>query len=223
VPVKREADRVEYLARVVRRVCRARSLCRDDAVRHTGLLVGNTFDSAETDWHRLFRICGYAPTWLAIGAAMMLIDYPRVKQVGWKLASSRPGLLLTSIILGALTTEGMKVLVRRGRPNQHGGNYEFRDWSDGPLDATGLGMPSSHTGVAFAAMGMLCYLYPRAWPIWITLAIGCGFTRFMNISHFVTDVAVAAVLGLLIARAVWYMHIHSHGLDARNLKDRPFG
>lgn len=180
------------------------------------------FDTGETEWHRLFRIMGYAPTWLILAGAMMMIDSARVKEVGWKVASSRAGLLVTSIIGGALATEGIKPIIRRLRPNSTDGQYVFRALSDGPLDTTGLGMASSHTGVAFAAMGMLCYLYPRAWPIWMALAAGCGATRFLNHSHFVSDVTLAAGLGLLVARAVWYMHLRTHGLRAGALRDRPF-
>lgn len=181
------------------------------------------FDTGETDWHRMFRILGYAPTWLFVAAAMLMIDSIRAKKVGWGKASSRAGLLITSLVGGALVAEGLKPLIRRMRPNSTDGEYIFRAFSDGPLDSTGLGMPSGHTGTAFAALGMMCYLYPRAWPIWITLAIGCGATRFLNHSHFVSDVTLAAGLGLLVSRAVWYMHLRSHGLSARGLKDRPFG
>jgi membrane-associated phospholipid phosphatase len=187
-----------------------------------GYRAGLAADTGDYDWHRLFRIMGYAPTWLIVAAAFVMIDSARARKLGWSLATSRAGLLVTSMVIGAILAEGMKVLVRRERPHLHGGGYGFRPFSDGPLDATGLGMPSSHTAVAFAALGMLCYIYPRATLLWLALGVGCGLTRCINISHFVSDATVAAVLGLLAARAVWYLHLALHGLHPRRLTDRPF-
>lgn len=59
--------------------------------------------------------------------------------------------------------------------------------------------PSGHTCLAFAFAGVLSAFYPRArWVFW-TLAVGCGFSRYIDQMHWVSDCIVGGALGYLSA------------------------
>ena len=57
--------------------------------------------------------------------------------------------------------------------------------------------------VAFAGAGMASYLFPRTWPAWMSLAAGCAFTRVAAQAHFLSDVMLAGIGGLFVARLAW--------------------
>lgn len=155
----------------------------------------------ERDWGRLLRVIGYLPLWMLAAAALVLQDggEPSRRPTRWR----RGGLLLASPVLGGIAAEVLKLLLRRERPRLTGGAYEFRAFTEDPLHAGGLGLPSSHALVAFAGAAMLAHLFPRATPVWYLLAIGCGVTRVMSRQHFLSDVVLAAILGIAVAALLW--------------------
>ncbi len=179
-------------------------------------------DTGDTDWHRLLRILGYLPTWLILAGVFFLIDTRRIARMGFGLATSRVGLTLFSVIPAGLLAELLKLLIRRVRPDDADGEHIYMPWAGAWWQSGDLGLPSSHTAIAFAGMGMLAHVYPRAAPVLLLMAIGTGFTRVMNHTHFVSDASVGAVLGLLTARAVWHDHVKRHRLDPRAMTDKPF-
>ncbi len=199
-------------------VAMALSMPFDHAVYHHYKPI----DTGDTDWHRLLRILGYVPTWLLAAGAFLLIDTKRAARLGWGMAVSRVGLVLFSVIGSGVLAELLKLLIRRIRPDDTDGVYAFMPWAGQWWQSGDLGLPSSHTAIAFAGMGILAHLYPRAAVVFIAMACGTAATRFMNHTHFVSDTAFAAVLGLLTARAVWHDHVRRHRLDPRQMVDRPF-
>ena len=98
---------------------------------------------------------------------------------------------------GGLLCEALKILLRRERPSLHDGAYYWRSFSDHFWSTGNIGLPSSHTMVAFAGAGMASFLFPRTWPAWMLLAAGCAFTRVAAQAHFLSDVVLAAIAGLL--------------------------
>ena len=146
----------------------------------------------ERDWGRFLRSIGYLPTWIAIAAAYWLENRPAT---GW---AWRGGLLLAAPTLGGLVAELCKLLVRRLRPDDAAFAYVFRALTDEPLSTRGLGMPSSHTMVAFAGATALARVFPRARVVGYLLASGCGLTRLLSTQHYLSDVVAAAALGWLI-------------------------
>ncbi len=50
---------------------------------------------------------------------------------------------------------------------------------------------------------ILCRFFPKASVVWIGLAIGCAITRVAAQSHFLSDLTVAAVAGMLVAEVVY--------------------
>jgi membrane-associated phospholipid phosphatase len=144
----------------------------------------------ETDFGRMLRVVGYLPLWGLLGVALILIDWPTERK--WR----RGVRLFGSAALGGIVAELLKILIRRERPGTSPeAFYSFRAWSDGLLETGGLGLPSSHALVGFAAAAILSRLFPRATVIWWLLAIGCGLSRVAAGAHFLSDVVVAAVVG----------------------------
>ncbi len=153
----------------------------------------------ERDWGRMFRIFGYLPLWALLAAALVLHDRAALLVAPWR----RGGLLLSSAALGGLTAEVLKLLLRRERPRLTGGSYEFRPFTQDPFSTGGLGLPSSHTLVAFAVATMLARLFPRAWPVWYLFAVGCAVTRLLSQAHFLSDVVLAAFVGFALSVLLW--------------------
>ena len=151
----------------------------------------------DKDWGRLLRSMGYLPTWgvIALGFWLQQRDHPRRTKYAWA--------LVLGPALGGSLAELLKLTIRRLRPNPDAFEYVFRPFADGPLSNRGMGMPSSHTLVAFAGAAVLAQLYPRARWLWYALAAGCAATRVLAMGHFLSDTVVAAVLGVVVGGWVW--------------------
>ena len=151
----------------------------------------------DKDWGRLLRSMGYLPTWgvIALGFWLQQRDHPRRTKYAWA--------LVLGPALGGSLAEVLKLTIRRLRPNPDAFEYVFRPFADGPLSNRGMGMPSSHTLVAFAGAAVLAQLYPRARWLWYALAAGCAATRVLAMGHFLSDTVVAAVLGVVVGGWVW--------------------
>ena len=152
----------------------------------------------DKDWGRLLRSMGYLPTWgvIALGFWLQQNDHPRRTKYAWA--------LVLGPALGGSLAEVLKLTIRRLRPNPDAFEYVFRPFADGPLSNRGMGMPSSHTLVAFAGATVLAQLYPRARWLWYTLAAGCAATRVLAMGHFLSDTVVAAVSGVVVSTLYWH-------------------
>ncbi len=145
----------------------------------------------DKDLGRLLRLVGYLPSWLIVAAAFWLTDR-RTRYAGW-----RGGLILLAPTVGGALAELLKMIVRRLRPAPDAFAYVFRPYSESLFSTRGLGMPSSHTLVAFAAAAAMSRLFPRTWPIWYLIATGCAVTRVLALGHFLSDTVAAALLGFV--------------------------
>ena len=159
-----------------------------------------------TDCHRMFRVTGYIPTWLLLALAVALIDAPGGVRSLWSGAKRRGLWVALAPVSCALASETLKLLIRRQRPPYFlpwEGHYVWRAWSDRPLSTSQLGLPSGHAAVAFAGALLLCRMYPRAAPVWLTLALGCATSRVIFHAHFVSDVWASAALAFIVVRCIW--------------------
>lgn len=149
------------------------------------------------DWYSMLRVCGFAGTWAVAALAWTLVRRPGAPSL---IDAARPGLLvLLCASAGGLAAEILKPILRRERPNMHDGDAVFRPFLERTLSGGGLDLPSSHAATAFAASFALCFLLPRAAPVWILLAVGCAYTRLKAGAHFASSVWLAAGLALLFA------------------------
>lgn len=207
-------ERVDPLVVDSPRVLRRHRLVVGGLVASGLLLAAHWFDplvlhvvpenrASARDWARALRVLGYAPSWLVLAIAFVLLD--------WDGDRWRRGLLIVfGTKLSGLLADGMKLLIRRERPPDDDAlhllevwpGYVFRAFSETPLSSAGLGMPSSHAAVAFGGMFMLCYLHPRASLVWIVLALGTGLTRILAEAHYVSDVVLAGIIGWITVRAL---------------------
>ncbi len=151
----------------------------------------------DKDWGRLLRSMGYLPTWgvIALGFWLQQHDHPQRSRYAW-------ALLLGPALSGGVA-EVCKLLIRRLRPNPEVFEYVFRPFAEGPWSNRGMGMPSSHVLVAFGGAAVLAQLYPRARWLWYALAAGCAATRVLAMGHFLSDVVVAAIMGVVVSTLFW--------------------
>lgn len=152
----------------------------------------------ERDWGRLLRVSGSLVFWAPLAAAVGLEDrVHRHKPAGgaW--------LLLFSPALAGGVAELLKILLRRERPGLHEGGYFFRPFADQLFYTRDIGLPSSHTMVAFAGAAVLAHRFPRAAPVGYLLAAGCGVSRVMAGAHFLSDVVAGAIAGWAVGALLW--------------------
>jgi membrane-associated phospholipid phosphatase len=148
----------------------------------------------------LLRVWGSLWTWCLIALAATL-QHSSGRLALWHPARALglPLLLIPASAGGV--AELLKLLIRRKRPSELE-VYLFRAWNEQSWSTKGLGLPSSHSAVAFAGSVALALLYPRlAWPA-LVVAMGCGFTRIASGAHYPTDVVAGAVVGILTALAL---------------------
>lgn len=179
------------------------------------------------DWYRALRVLGFLGTWLAVGAAMVLIDSGRRTPDGSPAMWSRGPFVAGAALLGGVVAEGLKIVLRRGRPDAHPEHlHVFWPWSgEGwtperwgwsaqqpppyPLDhfptifsASDFGLPSSHAATAFGGLVALAWLYPRAGVLFIALGLGCGLTRMLSRAHYLSDTLAGAATGAAVVLAL---------------------
>ena len=148
------------------------------------------------DWYRLLRVIGYAPTWLLVGAAFVLVDR-RSERATW----ARGGLVVGSALAAGVIAEIAKLVVSRGRPID-GDVYTGWVWHapfSGFVDGSNLGFPSSHAAVAFGGAAAMAMVLPGAGPVLMLLAAGCAVTRLLAGAHWLSDVYAGAVVGVVTA------------------------
>ena len=155
------------------------------------------------DWYDLLHITGSLLTWAVICSAIVLHDRRVVfARKAWRVYR-RGVLIFASAVAGGIVTELGKVLIARERPSNHGGDYHFRPIFSSLLDSGGLGLPSSHAGVAFGGAAMLAMFMPGAGVIAMALAVGCAISRMLTSAHFLTDVFLGAVLAMWTAKLLY--------------------
>ena len=152
----------------------------------------------ERDWGRLLRVFGSLVFWAPLAVAVWLEDRAR----GAKPAGGAWLLLFSPALAGAVA-ELLKIVLRRERPGLHDGAYFFRPLADQLFYTRDIGLPSSHTMVAFGGAVILARRFPRVAPVAYLLAAGCGISRVMAGAHFGSDVVVGAIAGWGVGALLW--------------------
>jgi len=154
-----------------------------------------------SEWGQALRALGYLPVWLVAAFAIFLID--RSAHSGVSPAASRAPFLATSVIAAVGMGEILKMLIRRLRPDVARGEYLFRPFIEDTQSSSGLGMPSGHAMVAFAA-------------------VGCAATRVLSQAHFVSDTVLSAVVAFAVVRCIWRFSFYLDDVTKqRKSKARP--
>jgi membrane-associated phospholipid phosphatase len=71
--------------------------------------------------------------------------------------------------------------------------------------------PSGHTMAGFALFAFLAFAWPRRGKVamgffCLFMAVAVGLSRIYLVQHFLKDVALGAVLGVLVAVVIYYLH-----------------
>lgn len=161
------------------------------------------------DWYKAVRVLGYFPVWLVVGLALILIDSARTTDgelTGKPATWTRGPFLIVSAGLAGLLADGLKLVLRRQRPIDTQGEHVFLSFAQHTWDSSYFGLPSSHAAVAFGAAFALAKLHPRAAPVFLLAACACGLSRVQVGQHFISDVVLAAGVGLLIPLLLTLIH-----------------
>ncbi len=95
-----------------------------------------------------------------------------------------------------LLTLALKAATGRPRP------FETIPQADPLIKATlGQSMPSGHAATSFAGAVILTYLLPRGAPLFFLLATAIAFSRVYVGVHYLSDVAVGALIGAAVGVA----------------------
>ncbi|HVZ49889.1 MAG TPA: phosphatase PAP2 family protein [Gemmatimonadaceae bacterium] len=180
-------------------------------------------DVYDRDWGRFLRELGWFPTWIAVSLGMWLATRraatagaaspdATTEAVAMRASPRAAAYLFTAPAVSGIVCEILKLLIRRERPETGAGDYVFRAWSERTFSTAGLATPSSHTMVSFAAATALARIFPGTGGLWYLLATGTAITRVLAHAHFVSDVALGALLGWSVG---WGVCIAFQGRAAR--------
>ena len=103
--------------------------------------------------------------------------------------------MVISGLLGLL----IKALINRPRP------FEVLNITN-LINVGSSSFPSGHTIAAFTALALLYRGYPKLRHLWFVLALLIGFSRIYLGVHFLTDVAVGALIGYVIGNTTVYYY-----------------
>jgi membrane-associated phospholipid phosphatase len=183
----------------------------DRAAYHALRVESWATEWATKDLVQMLRSAGYFPTWLLAGIMIDLGGGTRLWPSDFVSRHARRGVealgarVMLSAALGGLLAELLKLAVRRHRPSPTNDGHHVYDWFAGEVEGRGLGLASSHAGVAFGAAFALWRWSPAAGWAALALALGCSATRLLSGAHFVSDVYAAAVLAWAGAGLIWWM------------------
>ena len=153
-----------------------------------------------SDIHHIFRQAGHLLPWFLLAVALILsIDLPSRGILPPRHQLLPRFTIFLSPLLAGLLAEILKRLIGRERPGAHdpSGLYTFKPFLHAFTDGSNMGIPSSHAAVAFGGAFMLLRLFPGAGVVALLWATGCAATRILLGAHYLSDVLVAAALGLL--------------------------
>ncbi len=176
-----------------------------DMPAHAWILFGEDQEAAKrkverTEWYHVLRQGGGLWAWLGIAIIVALCP-PKTASPGP--GERRHGVEFAFRIVGATAAAGLlaeifKRIFVRERPGEVGDWYSFQPWLEGVIHGKNLGLPSSHAAVAFAGATVLAAMLPRAAPVFWFWAVGCGVSRMMTGAHWLSDVALGAMIGIVV-------------------------
>lgn len=113
-----------------------------------------------------------------------------------------------AVLLGAATTQALKLAFGRARPGVHGRSDDWAWWR-GDEGGRYQAFPSGHTTVAAAAAATWIAESRGSVPVVagaVTFAAGAGLARMFLDRHWLTDVLAGAAVGTASALAVQALH-----------------
>ena len=152
-------------------------------------LVLNAFHTPILD--TFFKYFTYVGAWVPCAVAVVLLIFRK-----WKIAS----VILVGQLVATLITTPLKHIIRAKRPSailsDLGINFPVVEGVD--LHST-LSFPSGHTSAAFAFCFAVALFCPRWWQklLCLFVAVLCGYSRIYLSQHFLEDVLVGSMVGVV--------------------------
>jgi len=145
-------------------------------------------------------------TWLGYGAVDLGVPLA-LGLVGWWRGNAElrvRGLWGTGTVAAAgVVDQILKNVSCRARPTAPGAGTFFASFPCFPAPYATASFPSGHATTAFATAAMLALWYPRSTGVCVGLAALVGLSRIVLGSHFPSDVLAGALLGSVVALAVY--------------------
>lgn len=118
-------------------------------------------------------------------------------------------LMFESLALAGITTNLLKYFLGRERPNPENNNLNFKFFQIKDIYHS---MPSGHTTVAFAVASVLADRVDRWWGYvgFYSLASLCGYSRIYMDRHWLSDVVLAAAVGIISGNTVCRAEKHNN-------------
>jgi membrane-associated phospholipid phosphatase len=156
-----------------------------------------------------FREFGHFYT-TAAGAALVWCVFPERRR-------AVPYIVAAVLFAGGLM-ELTKALVGRVRPNESKAALIIK----GPFQAESPSLPSGHATVAMANAHAIGLVVPAARPVLYTLAIGTGLHRIEHGRHFLADVYLGFIYGIIFPQLMAFWWRRNERFWDRQLKGRVF-
>ena len=107
-------------------------------------------------------------------------------------------ILSSSVALSGLSTDLIKFVVGRSRPNMliNENIYTFKPLQQYSYDF--ISMPSGHTTTVFSMAAVFSIFYPRFSYLFFFIAVVGGMSRVVLQKHFLSDVVIGAIVGTVV-------------------------
>jgi undecaprenyl-diphosphatase len=167
------------------------------------LLAALHFDPVVQDWiahhqHRGLRIfmrnvsrIGDWPGHVALGLVILGVAWWRGSKKWMRIALA----MLLACALAGVSARAIKIATGRTRPSIHAD----AGWNGPRFSSKYNAFPSGHTAASTAFFGVLLFVCWRLGLALLSIPLLIGISRMYGAAHYLSDVLVAALLGLLCA------------------------
>jgi membrane-associated phospholipid phosphatase len=104
--------------------------------------------------------------------------------------------MLVALALAGIVARGVKIATGRARPSV---KHEMTGWHGPRLSSHYNSFPSGHTAATTAFFGVLLFVRPRIGICLLPIPLLIAASRMYVAAHYLSDVVVAAILGLFCA------------------------
>jgi len=152
--------------------------------------VGQYFASHNNPWFRAvlgaLTHLGSGSVWITVYALLLIFFHDQFSQL--ILA------LILAEVVGLLTIIILRYMTKRKRPIMHYKYFSLTPWNR-------YSFPSHHTLRSFIIAVILGTYFSGLLPFLLVMAATVSFSRIYLLKHYLSDVLVGALLGILLATA----------------------